>query len=349
MHDTRPDAALRARLAGTFDDTLRDALDGAAEVALVNFPNHNNPGDSAIWLGAKAALRRLGVRVRYSCAWYNFNPAALAAAHPSGPILINGGGNFGDLYAGQQGLRERLLTEQAGRHLIQLPQSIHFREQQNLDRVATLVARHPKVTLMMRDEASQKFAEEHFDAPVLLAPDCAFALGGLDAPAPVADGRMLFLHRLKGDPEYVDHGVGSDRSRLREAEWLRQVDPEPVWSSPARLARELNGRLRKRCKNSARWERYAWHPLAMTFDPLGWGHVRRGLAILTSSQVLITDKLHGHVMAVLAGIPHVVLDNSYGKVSGAYQTWTHESTVAHWAQNASEAVAIAGALLKDEL
>ncbi len=344
MPDTTPDSALLAGLTSTFDDALRTALDGDTRVALVNFPNHNNPGDSAIWLGAKAALRRLGVRVRYSCAWDTFDPAALAAAHPSGPILINGGGNFGDLYAGQQGLREKLLADQTHRHLIQLPQSIHFREQKNLDRVAGLVARHPHVTLMVRDEASRAFATEHFDAPVLLAPDCAFALGHLDAPAPTADGRMLFLHRLRNDPEYVDHGIDPKSMPIREIEWLRRVEPEPEWSPGARCAREANRRLRARCAAGGRWRRYGWRPLGATFDPLGWGYVRRGLTILTSSQTLITDKLHGHIMAVLAGIPHIVLDNSYGKVSGTYDTWTHDSTVAHWAQDASQAVDIAEGL-----
>ena len=338
---TPPDQALLTTLQGTFDRALREALGDARTAALVNFPNHNNPGDSAIWLGARSSLRRLGVRVRYSCAWYNFNPEALAAAHPTGPILINGGGNFGDLYAGQQSLRERLLAQQTRRRLIQLPQSIHFRDRKNLDRVRGLVGSHPDITLMTRDERSRAFAAENFDARVLLAPDCAFALGRLDAPPVIAGPDILFLHRLRGDPEYVDHGTIPDIAGVREIEWLRTVDPEPPWLRRARLAREANRRLRKLSTGDARWSRYGWRPLAATFDPLGRGYVRRGLAILSSGRALITDKLHGHVMSVLAGIPHVVLDNSYGKVSGTYGAWSHNSAVAHWADSAAEAVEIA--------
>src|SRR5699024_3836763 len=120
-----PDSLLLDSLAHRIDIELPRALRGARTVALVNFPNHNHPGDSALWLGARASLKRLGVHVAYQCAWSSYSPEALARAYPERPVLINGGGNFGDLYRGQQRLRERLLADQRGRHIIQLPQSIH--------------------------------------------------------------------------------------------------------------------------------------------------------------------------------------------------------------------------------
>jgi pyruvyl transferase EpsO len=190
--DPNPDRALLGSLADRIDDGLRDVLGGARDVALVNFPNHNNPGDSAIWLGARAALRRIGVRVRYQCAWCTYSPGALRRALPDGPVLINGGGNFGDLYAGQQGLRERLLAELTGRRIVQLPQSIHFRERANLDRVRRLVAGHGGVTLIAREQRSKQLAQKEFDADVRLLPDMALALRELPrppSPAAVATAR----------------------------------------------------------------------------------------------------------------------------------------------------------------
>jgi exopolysaccharide biosynthesis predicted pyruvyltransferase EpsI len=339
------DARLLADLAERFDRELATALGGAREVALVNFPNHGNPGDSAIWLGARAALRRLGVRVRYRCAWSNYHPDALAAALPDGPVLINGGGNFGDLYKGQQQLRERLLTELRGRRLIQLPQSVHFAEQRNLDRNRRLVAEHGNVLLMLREARSYEFASEQFEAETLLAPDCALALQALPRPEIAPDVDLLWLHRLPGDPEYVGRDPLSTARTVREIEWLRKVPPEPTWSNKARLARRANGWLAPRSRKDPRWARYAWRPFAATFDPMGMGHVERGLEILARGRVLLTDKLHGHVMALLSGLPHVVLDNSYGKVSGTYRSWTHPSTITRWAEDGAGAVALAEELL----
>ena len=70
-----------------------------------------------------------------------FSPLALREAIGDGPVLLNGGGNFGDLYAGQQQLRERVLAECRSNPVVQLSQSIHFEDPTNLDRVRQLVAR----------------------------------------------------------------------------------------------------------------------------------------------------------------------------------------------------------------
>lgn len=346
--EPHPDAGLLQDLSARIDAGLRDALGGAREVALVNFPNHGNPGDPAIWLGELAALQRLGVRIRYQCAWCTYSPRALRRALPKhAPVLINGGGNFGDLYAGQQGLRERLLAELTDRRIIQLPQSIHFRDRANLDRVRKLVSDHGNVTLLVREQRSEEVARAEFDADVRLLPDMALALGPLQPPAVSPTTDVLWLHRLPGDPEYVEHGAPDPAVRSRTVEWLQAVDPEPAWPAPAARARARNEKLLPRCRDDARWAALAWRQLGATFAPLAEGYVRRGLAILGYGRVLVTDKLHGHLLALLAGIPHVVMDNAYGKVSGTYRTWTQPSTLAHWAEDGERAREIARQLLED--
>ena len=41
-------------------------------------------------------------------------------------------------------------------------------------------------------------------------------------------------------------------------------------------------------------------------------------------RLIITNRLHGHILCVLMGIPHVFLANSYHKNESFYQTWTHQ-------------------------
>ncbi len=167
------------RLRDVVDQTLSEVLDGAQSVALVNFPNHGNPGDPAIWLGTLRVLERLGCRVRYQSNYASFDATALGRAHPTGPVLINGGGNFGDMYAGQQGLREQLFRELRHRRIVQLPQSIHFRDEMNAERVGQLITAHGNVTLMLREQASLDRARGLFDAEVVSCPDMAFGLGAI--------------------------------------------------------------------------------------------------------------------------------------------------------------------------
>ena len=123
--------------------------------ALVDFPDHANVGDSAIWLGATTFFRRQhGVAPRYVASIPAFSPAALRRAHPEGPILIHGGGNFGDLWPRHQAFREHLLETFPDRLVVQLPQSVHYGDARLADRTARVIARHGNVRLLVRDRPS---------------------------------------------------------------------------------------------------------------------------------------------------------------------------------------------------
>src|SRR5215510_13090808 len=67
------------------------------QYALLDFPNHSNVGDSAIWAGERVYLRQYwGRDPSYVCE-HNLDTRALADAIDDGPILLHGGGNFGDV------------------------------------------------------------------------------------------------------------------------------------------------------------------------------------------------------------------------------------------------------------
>jgi pyruvyl transferase EpsO len=66
----------------------------------------------------------------------------------------------------------------------------------------------------------------------------------------------------------------------------------------------------------------------------------RGLRLLSAGHVVVTERLHGHVLCLLAGIPHVVLDNSYGKVRAFVEAWTAGHPLVRWAD---DSVSAAGA------
>ncbi len=156
--------------------SLGELLEPGEPVALVNFPNHANVGDPAIWLGEELVLRRLGVPVVHRASWKSFDERALRADLPGGAVLINGGGNFGDVYGNQESVRERVLTGLGDHRVLQLPQSMWFRDTANLDRVRRLVEGHGSVTLLLRDDESFAMAQETFAVPCRLCPDMALAL-----------------------------------------------------------------------------------------------------------------------------------------------------------------------------
>lgn len=323
---------------------LSTALDGARTVALVNFPNHGNPGDPAIWLGSRALLRDLGVRVRYASAWWDFDPAAARRAVRDAPVLLNGGGNLGDLYAGQQGTRLRVLETLRHNPVLQLPQSIHFRDPEAAARMAALISDHGGFRLMVRERRSLGLAAEQLGVPAALSPDHALGLGPLPRPGR-PDRPVLWLARRPGDPEHVPYDEPSD-PRVTRIEWIEDVDrDERLWDGLGRAALRLNRAVQRRWDPSASWSRVAHAAVARTYEPLGRRWVDRGVRLLASARVVVTDKLHGHILCALLGIPHVVLDNSYGKVSGTLDAWTEGLPGVHRASSGDEALRIALGLL----
>lgn len=329
-----------AELRSRAEQALGFVLGGTRRVALVNFPNHGNPGDPGLWLGTHALLRSLGVRVVYQATHWSLDLAALDRAVGSDPVLINGGGNFGDLYAGQQGARMELIRGWGGRPLVQLPQSIQFADPANALPVAEAIRMQGAFTMMVRDETSVALSRELLGIDAVLSPDHAFGQHPLQSRAQITR-EVLWMVWPPGAPE------ATTASQLPDPpEWVHVED----WHTGAALAHEhfdAHGRLAWRVNRwfEAHWSspraRRAWPLLAATFAPLARRWFGRGVDLVAGSRVLVTNKLHGHVVAVLLGKPHVVLDNSYGKVAGILDTWTGGLPIVHRASTAAEALAIA--------
>ncbi|MNC49338.1 putative pyruvyl transferase EpsO [compost metagenome] len=52
--------------------------------------------------------------------------------------------------------------------------------------------------------------------------------------------------------------------------------------------------------------------------------VGKAIRLFGSYQVIQTSRLHGHILSCLMDKKNILIDNSYGKNSSYYYTWTHE-------------------------
>ncbi|MGL3111458.1 polysaccharide pyruvyl transferase family protein [Bradyrhizobium sp. BR 1432] len=189
MKDSR---TLIAEMQDEIEKVIGPHLEGVENFALVDFPNHSNVGDSAIWLGEETYLqKKLGRAPSYVCTYDTWSKEEFERAVPVGPILIHGGGNFGDLWPSHQEFRLRLLSEFPDRQIIQLPQTIHFSSKASLKRAAEIINSHKKFRILVRDVQSLNIATTEFTAPVDLCPDMAFCLGAQSSSAAVT--RKLLL------------------------------------------------------------------------------------------------------------------------------------------------------------
>ncbi|MCL2385790.1 MAG: polysaccharide pyruvyl transferase family protein, partial [Alphaproteobacteria bacterium] len=162
LQNNRPEATIE-RLQREITRVLGPELEGVRSFALVDFPHHENVGDSAIYLGELEWLQRhLGFVPGYVCSYGNFSAEELQRAVPEGPILIHGGGNFGDIWPHHHAFREAVLTAFPNRRIIQLPQTIHFDDLAARDRAAQKITDHGNFLLFVRDQRSFDLARKAF-------------------------------------------------------------------------------------------------------------------------------------------------------------------------------------------
>ena len=67
---------------------------------------------------------------------------------------------------------------------------------------------------------------------------------------------------------------------------------------------------------------------------------------LQRGKVLVTDRLHGHILAILLDIPTVIIDNKIQKLSNFRNTWTAGLSNVVIAKDANDAVNKALVLLR---
>jgi exopolysaccharide biosynthesis predicted pyruvyltransferase EpsI len=304
------------------DELLRQLsreLEPGQRYALVDHPDHDNIGDSAIWVGEIRLFRDLGVgRPIYAASHNNFDAEALRRAAPDGPIFIHGGGNFGDLYPEFHAFKLSILRDFPGRRIVQLPQSLHFRDPDAIARTAAAIRAHGDFRLMVRDHQSLAFAQSNFDCEVSLAPDAAFGLGPLQRAAPLSIPVLQFRRR---DQESAADPV------LGAVDWPAE-DPEAMQALrwPSRLESLAAGVWGRNARQVLGLNRLADHRLA------------RGVALLSQAEAVVCDRLHVHILCVLLGLPHVFLDNSTGKIGAYHAAWTSDCAVGRPAADAAEAL-----------
>jgi len=310
---------------------LTKIIPSGCELVLLDFPNHSNVGDSAIWLGEIAYFTTV---VSGKILWVSdcsFADRGSLPAFSSGAlIVIHGGGNFGDLWPRHQYHRERIIRHYRNHRIVQLPQSIHFTEPVNATRCSEVLNDHPDFHLCVRDYSSLKLATSLHRGSSYLCPDMALFL---DPPVPPPDIDPLsdIIALLRTDKEMVSEfrdRAEFDNINIHLTDWL---------SEPVTLARCLNQISRHFPMPLQSLQQFVLNLMATE-------RVRRGCTLLTSGKVVITDRLHGHILCTLLNIPHVILDNSYQKISAFRDTWKTGLELCQQASSLSEAVNKASAM-----
>jgi len=286
-------------------------LIGGEPVEYVDIPVHGNVGDLLIYLGTLAFLRGHGVPILGSTAYFNYRDRRSRA-----PILLHGGGNFGDLYPRHQRLRERIVARHPERRIIVLPQTIHFASPARFSASAAIMAKHPDLHIFVRDKRSLELARA-MTPHAHLVPDMAHQLYPLAATGPAHGRGTLQLLRTDRESRGGNAADAAAPGAVR-IDWPqlagRRHASKTAWATRAMRALAAVHAQGTLADPFARW----WEAEARRL-------VDKAVALFAGRDAIVSDRLHAHILACLMDLPSTVRDNSYGKNAGYVRRWTGES------------------------
>lgn len=291
-------------------EVLLDLI-GCAPFHYVDIPTHGNVGDLLIMHGTLAFFRKHDLVPKLIAPYFAYDPHWIA---PEDVIVFHGGGNFGDLYPYFQELRERIVQNHRDNRIIVLPQSLHFSSPEKMAESAKIFRQHADVHICVRDQVSYAMAQEFTDN-VYLLPDMAHQLYPMRADSAEPSKGSLRISRVDDE--------STEQSGLRNMVSTTVTDwPEFVGEREARInlfRRVIGAFFRRGLGRSANsilvrlWIAYSGHLIADAAQ------------LFTRHELIVTDRLHGHILACLLRKQNIVLDNSYGKNSRYVEAWTLNS------------------------
>lgn len=309
--------------------------------ALLDYPDYLNIGDRLIGLGAILYLTEVQqTEIQYIASVTDFSAEILAKKAGKAPIFLNGGGNLGDLWPTFQRFREQIISQYKDRPIVILPQSIYFANEENLKEAAEVFNGHPDLTLFVRDRYSYEIACQHFsNCQVILAPDMAFQLVELKNSCLKNNHQKSILYHCREDRELNRNNLDLSKefANLVVEDWVSYkwlLGVRKPWLVQKLLQGYREGWQRGLATPKEYLSRQKWlssHPykskLERIYQPerhhLSLSSIHSGIYQFQQHRLIITNRLHGHILCILLGMPHIFLPNSYHKNEQFYQTWTN--------------------------
>lgn len=266
---------------------------------LFQTPNHTNIGDHAI---AQAEIDFLNthfpdclvVEVNQNVHVY-FLKNLKSYVSKEDVVLIHGGGNFGNQYPHEEYIRRSVIQSFPSNKIVSFPQTIYFTRHgagpAQLEKTKQIVAAHKQLTLIAREQVSYELMTSYFPGTkVLLTPDIVLSMNKIE-PETNREGILMVLRE---DDEKV---LSSDQHQTLATIADRYFD-KVTYSDMHYHKGVRNKRERKE---------------VLDFK----------FAQFKRAQLVITDRLHGMVLAAITQTPCIAFSNYNQKVSGTYK-WVEE-------------------------
>ncbi|CAG5131924.1 unnamed protein product, partial [Candidula unifasciata] len=258
---------------------MQDLLGKAKNVMLIDIPVHENKGDPAIAAGEILLLEKLNKSIVFHCQTHACNRSLglkeaikVNRRYPNGDlvILMHGGGNIIG-YPVVDHLRRKYIEAFPDRKVIIFSQSIwlYGNYSKELEFARVTYSNRSNLVIFLRDRQSLEIAKNNFKGvKLILAPDLAFCIGMIPRQMPP----------------------------LYDIMWIRREDNESSSYTLPTIPHNITVFV-------GDWLQWLTNKSNKTVEDV-FLIASAGFHFLLRGKIVVTDRLHGHILSTLLNIPH---------------------------------------------
>ncbi len=325
------DQALFARQSAEICAALDKYIPADKPIAFIPFPFDGNVGNHMMWIAVNTYLKSRGIRVAYTAQPWTLNTDHLKRAVGDGTVVFLGGVSVSRLWPWHAEVKRKVAAACPDNRLVSLPSTMILIDDEDRAEASHLWEGHADAHMLARDELSAQSGRDAFPDTVNVETvhDTAFMLPPQPRNKQAVEMDVIWLARN-------DHeGAGFARPEdIMVFDWPSMLQPY----SPDVLASRVCSKVRD---------------IAPVFNPLtnralkraymsvSRTMLRRGNQALDRGRVLVTDRLHPHVLAALRGQYCVMLPDLYGKNRAVWDYSSENYSTIYWADDPEEALDLA--------
>lgn len=274
---------------------LKEILD--ENFILIGLPKHMNLGDTLIWEAEMDIFRHINKIPKKMFFFHaNTNGFWIGKEHT---IVWNGGGFFGDVW-GDITYIESVLKSFRDNKMIFMPNSVWFKDEANAKKMRNLFATHRnQIHLMARENQSLEVANKWFsdldNVKIYLEPDV------------VLSWDVNSYMKKRGIK--TEEGNGTlyiyRNDREKKDKYILAYDKKSDWPTMTKTPAYVNNGL-----SCGDWANSVKDKL-----------IDEAINFIMPYKRVVSDRMHGAILAYLLGKDTVLINNSYGKSKSLHDTW----------------------------
>lgn len=273
-------------------------------------PTHGNVGDQAIAYAQKEFLKvNLSDYHYIEIAADDFLPKygyLNAILNEKDIIFIHGGGNLGTIYPKEEKIRRLIIEQFKNTPIISFPQSASFSDttfgKRELEKSRKVYGEHSNLTIIGRESRTMEILKKEFpNISLLYTPDIVLYLNERDEK--IKRNGVTTAFRKDGEVSIDSSFKEELLSKLEDSQYKLNI--------------------------SDTHRGYQYHIDETNRETIleeTWNEFK-------SSELVLTDRLHGMIFCAITGTPCIVFKNSNHKIEYSYKNWLSNCNFIHLAED----------------